>query len=131
MKTTGVGVTHCNIRASARQTLVFSGFYKSHEPPPSGDARGIVLSHRTGHQNGQQRGGGHVAHHCVDCVPGGRQSNTERLVACWRSLVAFMKALDLLNRDMRSVFHRRIAMAIEMARDGGAYVCRRRLFRLL
>jgi hypothetical protein len=45
--------------------------------------------------------------------------------------VAFMKALDLLNWEMRSVFHRRIAMSIEMVRDGGAYVCRRRLFRLL
>jgi hypothetical protein len=39
-----------------------------------------------------------------------------------------MKALDLLNREMRSVFHRRIAMAIEMARNGGAFVRRRRLF---
>jgi hypothetical protein len=32
---------------------------------------------------------------------------------------------------MCSVFHRRIAMAIEMACDGGAFVRRRRLFRLL
>jgi hypothetical protein len=37
--------------------VAFSGFYESHEPPPSGDARGIVLPHRHGHQNGQQRGG--------------------------------------------------------------------------
>jgi hypothetical protein len=66
------------------------------------------------------KGGGHVAHCCVDCVPGGRRGNTEQVVARWRSLVAFMKALDLLNWEMRSVFHRRIAMAIEMARDGGA-----------
>ncbi len=77
------------------------------------------------------KGGGHVAHRCVDCVPGGRRGDTERVVARWRSLVAFMKALDLLNREMRSVFHRRIAMAIEMARNGGAFVPRRRLFRLL
>jgi 1,2-phenylacetyl-CoA epoxidase PaaB subunit len=41
-----------------------------------------------------------------------------------------MKALDLLHRAMRSVFHWRTAMAIEMARDGGAFVRRRRLFRL-
>jgi hypothetical protein len=34
----------------------FSGFYVSHEPPPSGNARGIVPLHRDGHQNGQQRG---------------------------------------------------------------------------
>ncbi len=110
--------------------MVFSGFYESHEPPPSGDARGIVLPHRHGHRNGQQRGG-HVAHRCVDCVPGGRRGDTERVVARWRSLLAFLKALDLLNREMRSVFHLRIAMVIKMARDGGAFVCRRRLFRLL
>ena len=77
------------------------------------------------------KGGGHVAHRCVDCVLGGRRGDTERVVARWRSLVAFMKALDLLNWEMRLVVHRRIAMSIEMARDGGAYVCRRRLFRLL
>jgi hypothetical protein len=45
--------------------------------------------------------------------------------------VAFMKALDLINREMCSVSHRRTAMAIEMARDGGTFVRRRRLFRLL
>jgi hypothetical protein len=28
------------------------------EPPPSGNARGIVLPHLHGHRNGQQRGGG-------------------------------------------------------------------------
>jgi hypothetical protein len=76
--------------------VAFSGFYESHEPPPSGDARGIVLPHRHGHQNGQQRGG-HVAHRCVHCVPGGRWGDTERVVARWRSLVPFMKALDLLK----------------------------------
>ena len=108
----------------------FSGFYESHEPPPSGDARGIVPPHRHGHRNGQQRGGGHVAHRCVDCVPGGRRGNTEQVVARWQSLVAFMKALDLLHRAMRSVFHWRTAMAIEMARDGGAFVRRCRLFHL-
>jgi hypothetical protein len=42
-----------------------------------------------------------------------------------------MKALDLINRAMRSVSHRRTAMAIEMARNGGAFVRRRCLFRLL
>jgi hypothetical protein len=31
-----------NIEASAHPMVVFSGFYESHEPPPSGDARGIV-----------------------------------------------------------------------------------------
>jgi hypothetical protein len=38
--------------------VAFSGFYESHEPPLSGDARGIVLPHHHGHRNGQQRGGG-------------------------------------------------------------------------
>jgi hypothetical protein len=42
-----------------------------------------------------------------------------------------MKALDLLHWVMRSVFHRRTAMAIKMARNGGAFIRRRRLFRLL
>jgi hypothetical protein len=42
-----------------------------------------------------------------------------------------MKALDLLHRAMRSVSHRRTAMAIEIAHNGGAFVRRRRLFRLL
>jgi hypothetical protein len=36
--------------------VAFSGFYESQEPPPSGDARGIALPQRDGHQNGQQSG---------------------------------------------------------------------------
>jgi hypothetical protein len=32
---------------------------------------------------------------------------------------------------MGSILHRRTAMAIKMARDGGKFVCRRRLFQLL
>ena len=43
------------------------------------------------------KGGGHVAHRHVHCVPGGRWGDTERVVARWRSLVPFMKALDLLK----------------------------------
>jgi len=54
----------------------------------------------------------------------------EQVVARWQSLVAFMKALDLLHWAMCSIFNWRTAMAIEMARDGGAFVHRRRLFRL-
>jgi hypothetical protein len=44
-----------------------------------------------------------------------------------------MKALDLHHQAMLAVLqlHRRTAMAIEMARDGGSFVRRRRLFRLL
>jgi hypothetical protein len=74
------------------------------------------------------KGGGHVAHRCVDCVPGRRRGNTEQVVARWQSLVAFMKALDPLHQAMRSVFHWRTAMAIEMTRDGGAFVRHRHLF---
>jgi hypothetical protein len=42
-----------------------------------------------------------------------------------------MKTLDLLHQEMLAVLHRRTTMAIEMARDGGSFVCRRCLFRLL
>jgi hypothetical protein len=55
----------------------------------------------------------------------------EQVVARWQSLVAFMKALDLLHRAMRSVSHRHTDMAIEISRNGGAFIRRRRLFRLL
>ena len=34
--------------------VAFSGFNESHEPPPLGDALGIVPPHRNGHRNGQQ-----------------------------------------------------------------------------
>ena len=60
------------------------------------------------------KGGGHFAHRCVDCRPGGRRGDTERVVARWQSLVAFMKALNHLHQAMHSVSLRRTAMAIEM-----------------
>ena len=118
------------IGASARPMAAFSGFYESHKPPPSGDARGIVPAHRDGHRNSQQSG--FILHRrTVCCRPGGRRGNTERVVARWRRLVASIKALDLLHRAMRTVLHHRTAMAIEIASDGGAFVRRRHLFRLL
>ena len=53
--------------------VMFSGFYESHEPPPLGDACGIVPPHRDGHRNGQQSG--YMFHYrCVDCRPGVIQS---------------------------------------------------------
>ena len=108
----------------------FSGFYESHEPPPSGDARSIVLPHCDDHQNGQQSG--YMLHRrFICCRPGGRRGNTERVVAQWRCPVASDEALVMLHRAMRSVWHRRTAMAIEMAHDGGTFVRRRRLFQLL
>jgi hypothetical protein len=45
----------------------FSGFYESHEPPPSDDAWGVVPPHCNGHQDGQQRG--YILHgRFVDCA---------------------------------------------------------------
>ncbi len=68
------------IGASACPMAAFSGFYESHEPPPSGNARGVVPAHRNGHRNGQQSG--HILHlHFVCCRSGGRQGNMERVVA--------------------------------------------------
>jgi len=110
--------------------VAFSGFHESHELSPSGDACGIVPAHRDGHRNGQQSG--FILHRrTVCCRPGGRRGNTERVVTQWRHLVASIKALDLLHREMRAVSHHHTAMAIEIASNGGAFVRRRHLFRLL
>ncbi len=110
--------------------VAFSGFCESHEPPPLGDVRGIVPPHCHGHQNGQQSG--YMLYRCfVCCRPGGRWGNTEQVVAQWRRPVASDEVLVMLHRAMRSVWHRRTAMAIEMAHDGGAFVRLRHLFRLL
>ena len=43
----------------------------------------------------------------------------------------FLKAQDLLLQAMPAVLHRRTAMAIEMACEGGAFIRRHRLFRVL
>jgi len=108
----------------------FSGFYGSHKPPPSDDARGIVPPHRHGHRNSQQSG--FILHRpTVCCRPGGRRGNTERVVAQWQRLVASIKALDLLHRAMRALSHHHTATAFEIASDGGAFVRRRHLCRLL
>jgi hypothetical protein len=68
---------------------------------------------------------------CVDCRPGGRRGDTERVVARWRRSVASGEALIMLHWAMRSVSHRRTAMAIEMTRNGCTFFCRHGLFRLL
>ena len=91
-----------------------------------GDAHSIVRSHRDGHQNGQQSG--YILHYCcVDCSPGGRRGDTERVVTQWWRSVASGEALVMLHREMSSVLHQRTAMAIEMAHDGGTFVRRHRL----
>jgi hypothetical protein len=98
----------------------FTGFYESHGPTPSGDVCGIVQAHHDGHRNGQQSGG--ILHHSfVCCRYGGRRGDMERVVAQWRHLVAFLKALDLLHKAMLVVLHRRTAMAIQMASNGGTF----------
>ena len=118
------------IGASAHPMAVFSGFYESHEPPPSGNVLGIVPPHCHSHRNGQQSG--YMLHRCfVCCCPGGRRGNTEQVVAQWGRSVASGEALVMLHQAICSVWHRRTAMAIKMARNGGAFVCRHRLFRLL
>ncbi len=115
------------IKASAHPIAAFSGFYENHGPPPLGDARGIVTVHCHGHQNGQQSG--HILHlRFVCCCPGGNRGNMEWVVAQWRQLVAFMKALDLFHWAMNAVLHRRTAIAIKMACNGGAFVRCHRLF---
>jgi len=109
---------------------VLSGSYESPGPPPSGDARGIVPPHRNHHHNGHQSG--YILHyHCVDCRPGSCRGDTERVVTQWRRSVASGEALVMLHWAMRSVLHRRTAIAIEMARNGGTFVRHHRLFRLL
>jgi len=70
---------------------------------------------------------------CDDCFPGGRRGNTEQVVARWQHPVASGEALIMLHWAMRSILHRRTAMAIKIARDGGAFnggafVRSRRLF---
>jgi hypothetical protein len=91
------------------------------------EMRAIVPPHRDDHGNGQQRG--YILHRCcVDCHHGGRQGDTERIVARWRRSVASDEALVMLHWVMRSILHRRTAMAIEMAHSGGTFVCRHHLF---
>ena len=69
----------------------FSGFYASHESPPSGDVCGIVPAHRHGHQNGQQSG--HILHPLfVCCPPGGRRGDIE-------SLSIFLECSSHTHRD--------------------------------
>jgi hypothetical protein len=88
-----------------------------------------LIPHRDDHQNGQQSG--YVFHYrCVDCRPGGRRGDTEQVVARWRHLAGFMKALDLIHWAMNAVLPHRTAMAIKMACNGDAFVLCHRLFHL-
>ncbi len=59
------------------------------------------------------------------CCPGGRWGDTERVVARWRLPGASSVALDLLHRAMPRSSLQHVRMAIEMACDGGTFVCHR------
>jgi hypothetical protein len=122
-------MTDCAIRASAHPMAVFSGLYESPGPPPSGDARSIVPPHRDDHQNCHQSG--YMIHSCfVCCHSGGHQGYTEQVVARWRRPVVSGVTLDMLHWAMLRELLQCLTMAINMVRRGGAFVRRRRLFRL-
>jgi hypothetical protein len=61
--------------------------------------------------------------HVVDCHPGGRQGNTEQVVAQWWLPGASSVALDLLHRAIPRALLQCVRMAIEMACNGGTFVC--------
>ncbi len=111
-----------NIGASACPIAAFSGFMnESHEPPPSGDARGIVPPHCNGHRNGQQRG--YILHRCfVDCCHGGRRGYTDQVVARWQRPAASNVALDMLHQAMPRDLLQRLRMTIDVASDRGTFV---------
>ena len=112
--------------------VAFSGFYESHELPPSGNARDSTAASRWPLKRPTKR-----VHFCIVVVlivalaAGGAIGDTEQAVAGWRHSVASGEALVMLHRAMRSVSHRCTAMAIKMAHGGGTCVRRRHLFRLL
>jgi hypothetical protein len=57
------------------------------------------------------------------CCPGGRWGDTEQVVAQWQLPGASSVALDLLHQAMPRSLLQRIRMAIQMACDGGTFVC--------
>ena len=52
---------------------------------------------------------------------GGCQGDMVQILARLWHLVALSVALDLVHRAMRTALHRRIAMAMEMARKGAVF----------
>jgi hypothetical protein len=71
-------------------------------------------------------------HRCVvECRPGVRGSNTEQVNVQWQRPVASNMALDILHWAMSHDLLQCLLMAIEMACDGGAFDCHRRLFHLV
>ncbi len=57
------------------------------------------------------------------CCPGGCRGDIEQVVTRWRRPAASEVALDMPHWEIPSVLPGRIAVAIKMANDGGAFVC--------
>ena len=57
------------------------------------------------------------------CCSGFRRGNTEQVVAQWRHPEASGVALDMLHMAIPAALHPHVRMAIEMARERGAFVC--------
>ncbi len=62
------------------------------------------------------------------CCPGGRWGNTEQVVAPWRLPGASSVALDSLHQAMPCSSLQHIRMAIEMACNGGTFICHRQFY---
>ncbi len=58
-----------------------------------------------------------------DCCPGGRWGDMKQVVAWCRHPVASRVALDMLHWAMHFVLHRRTAIAIKTANNGGTCWC--------
>jgi hypothetical protein len=87
--------------------------------------RGIAMTIKTANKVGV-----FFIHHCVfDCLPDVRGSNTEQVVArWWRPVASDMALVDILHWAMLHELLQCLHMDIKTACDGGACVCRRRLF---
>ena len=59
----------------------------------------------------------------VVCRPGSRQGDTEQVVTRWWLPGASSVALDLVHQAMPHALLQRVCMAIEMASNGGIFVC--------
>ncbi len=72
---------------------------------------------------------GAFCHRCFVCSHSGdRRGDTEQVITRWRHPVASDKALDVLQPAMHTVLHPCLHMAIEIAHNGGTFVCHCRLF---
>jgi hypothetical protein len=94
-----------------------------HPVASSESYRRIAMAINTAHKVGV------FIHRCVvDCHPGVRGSDTERVVAQWQRLVSSNMALNILHWAMPHESLQCLHMAIKMACNGDAFVLCRRLF---